>query len=81
MGRARVLFEEEVAENLCCHNHNRRIRLKLDITCHDADLSRPHLLEVVELLIGEGLDRGRVEDTTTLGEAVCNLVFAHERLA
>jgi hypothetical protein len=81
MGRARVLLEEEIAQNLCCHDDNGCVRLELDVACHDADLSRPHLLEIVEFLVGERFDRRRVEDATTLGEGMCNLILADERLS
>ena len=81
MGRAGVLLEEKIAKNLGRHNDNRRVRLELNISRHDADLSRPHLLEIVEFLVGEGLDGRGVEDATTLGEGMCNLILTDERLS
>ena len=80
MGSAGVVFEEKIAKNLGRHNDNRRVRLELNIPRHDADLSRPHLLEIVELLVGERLDGGCVEDAAALRKAVRNLILAHQRL-
>ncbi len=79
--RGGVVLEEEIAEDFRCHDDDIRLWLEFDIAGHDAHAPWPGLLEVMELLIGEGFDGGGVEDAATFGEAFCDLVFADERLS
>jgi len=73
---------EKVAQNLGRHDDDLGAREFLDVARHDADRDALELpLQVVVFLIGQGLDGGRVKDPPALGQAVVNLVLAHERLA
>ena len=77
--RSRVLLEQKIAQNLCRHDDHIRIGAELQVACHDAHRWK-HVLEVIEFLIAQGLDRSCVEDTASLGQTVGNLIFAHKSL-
>ena len=78
-GRAALV--QEIPQDLGGHDDHVGVRLELDVTCHDAHAIREDLLEVVELLVAEGLDRGRIEYAPALFKTVGDLVFADEGLA
>ena len=58
-------LEQEIAQNLRGHDDNLGIWAELDISGHDPDRClREQLLQVVELLVTEGLDGRCVEDAS-----------------
>ena len=80
--RGCVGLEEQVAQNLRGHDNNVSIGAELEISRHDTHGGRrKQLLEVVELLVAEGLDWGRVKDAAALSETVGDLVLTDESLA
>ena len=60
------LLIQQIAQDLSGKNDNVRLRRELDVAGHDTDTG-VNLLEVVELLVGEGLDGSRIEDSLPLG--------------
>ena len=80
--RLRALLVQKVAQNLRRHDDDLGVGAELDVARHDADRVVLELgSEVVVFLVGEGLDGGRVKDPFALGQAMVDLVFAHEGLA
>lgn len=49
-----------IPEDFCGHDETRRLRTELDVTCQQPNIPKG-VLKVSELLIGQGLDRGRVD--------------------
>ena len=73
---------EEVEEDFGGHDHDLRIRGVLDIARHNTDGGAREIpFQVVELLITEGLDGGRVEDAFLLLERLVDAEKADQSLA
>jgi len=56
------VVEDPVAEYLCCHDKDGRVRVDGDVAGHDADSVAIEPAEVPEFLVGEGLDGRRIND-------------------
>ena len=73
----RPALKQQVLQDLRCHDNNISIWAEFDVAGHNPN-RREHRLQVMELLITEGLDGGRVEHTPAETEAVRDLVFGNE---
>ena len=74
----RPTLEQEISEDFSGHDDDVRVRLVFEVAGHDAHTARKEFLEVVELLVAEGLDGGRIEYAPTFAKTVRNLIFADE---
>jgi hypothetical protein len=74
-------LEDRVAEDLRGHEDDLRVRIERDVAGLDADAVAVEGGEVAELLVGERLDGGRVEDAGAFPEAALDGVLGHEGLA
>ncbi len=73
---------EHVAQHLGGHHHDRGVPVDRVVAGEQADLVRPVLLDqVVVLLVGQRLDRRRVEALAPLGQREMDRELAHHRLA
>lgn len=79
----RAAFVEKIAEDLSRHHDDRCVRTELDIAGQDADGGTGAIggLQIMELLVGEGLNRRRVEDASALGECVLDLILTYKGFA
>ncbi len=74
--------EEHVAEHLGGHHHHRRLRLVRDVAGQQADpVATVTGRELGEFLVGEGLDRRRVERLAARLEGPGHCVLGDERLS
>jgi hypothetical protein len=73
-------LEDRVAEDLRGHQDDLGVRVERDVAGLDADAVAVDLAEVAELLVGERLDGGGVEDARALGHALLDRVLRDERL-
>ena len=77
-----LALEERISEDLGRHDKDFCLRVKADISCDDADgLLGEFLLELVELLVAEGLDRAEVDHSFMMPATMSNSSICHKGLA
>ena len=82
MLRGGPFFVKEISQNFSGHDHDLRIRTELDVSRHNAHRGVVELLfQVLEFLIGEGLDRRRIKDAHPFGQRVIDLIFSYKGLS
>ena len=83
--RGRAPLKQQVPQDLGGHDDDVGVRAELDVARHDADAAvSVELLQVVELLVGQGLDGRGIKHSaarTAFGERVLDLILADEGLA
>ncbi|OQA40613.1 MAG: hypothetical protein BWY49_00790 [Candidatus Omnitrophica bacterium ADurb.Bin314] len=79
---ALTVLEKGVPVNLGRHDEQPGARVDRDVAGQDADIGRAEpLLEIAELLITQGFDRGRVDNALPLSEGLFDGLFRDEGLA
>lgn len=79
----RAAFIKEIAEDFRRHYDDRGVRAELDVAGQNADGGTGAIggLQIMELLVGERLDRCRVEDASALGECMLDLILSYKGFA